>query len=372
MILRQLFFDHIASNRELWQRAMWQYMCDTKLIKQHEYKLPLLMIQAFQADVLEDFTKMWHDLAKNDPRTGDDSVSLTAVMQDPQDSSSSLILPLPVPPTILLVSYDKCHQEEFWFEIEDTYREYVRGVGVDKRCFFTIEDGSLQYSPTIMEKARKAGWVVHPWTERPEVQFFVRTDLSERRVMQQEDDYANATDVTDTFPPTLPVPPTPDSSSPSLPSSPFTTVLEEIMFFKCKVGVHGIFSESVDTAVRAMNMPCPGNNYNGDGTGGTAPSECPISKSNNAFMNTSNVPLGPVILASFCFGILATLVTWKLTGGRRGRTVLSDSGDDEAGHQNGGSGIVMTNGRFGRKQHSAVSTEDDLDLTMTPEDLEML
>jgi hypothetical protein len=56
-------------------------------------------------------------------------------------------------------------------------------VGVDKRCFFTIDDGSLlQYSPTIMEKAQhKARWVVHLWTEQPEGLFFVQTDLVRRR-----------------------------------------------------------------------------------------------------------------------------------------------------------------------------------------------
>ncbi|KAL3921186.1 MAG: hypothetical protein SGILL_002877 [Bacillariaceae sp.] len=403
MKLLDIFFEHFQQNAELWQRSMWQHMCDTKLLKQHEYRLPLLMLQAFQADVLKDFAKRWEELAKGSNGGGDgdsSEIALTASVPDPQDPSSMLTLPLPVPPTILLAAHDKCHKEDFWFDIEDHYREYVSGIGIDKRCFFILdddEDDALVYSPTIMEKARKAGWAVHPWTERPEAEWFVKEDLSRRRQRLLQD--GNSTDTFDdnstdtleslnvTLPPTI-LPPSPhtdptniipDSEKP--PSSPFTTVMEELMFFKCKVGIQGIFSESVDTAVRAFNMPCPGvdegNNSGGSSggsnSGGPVPAECSTnssSSSSTGFLNASNVPLGPVILASFFLGILITLVIWRFTGGRRGRQVLTNQDIDQNG--DGGAadgGIMMTKTRFGKQQHSAIATDD---LTLTAEDREIL
>jgi glycerophosphoryl diester phosphodiesterase len=370
MNLLDIFFQHMHDNQELWQRAMWQYMCDTKVLKQHQYKLPMLMMQAFQAPILKDFTKKWQEFANVDGGSGDGTnvgfLSLTASLADPEDLTSTLTLPLPVPPTILLVSHDSCHQEEYWFEIEDSYREYIRGVGVDKRCFFAINreqstesSGVLQYQPTIMEKARKADWVVHPWTERPEVEFFVRDDLSGRRRGLQQDNSAN------------------DASTTS--SSPFSTVMEEIMFFKCKVGVHGIFSESVDTAVRAMNMDCPDGSDNeasssSSSSAGTS-AQCPDTGKNSSAINTDNIPLGPVILFSFFLGILSGLLVWRICCALRRRRRGAEQNDPN-NSDNGGIMMTKTTSRRLGKKHSALPTSEDEaqdgDLSLTPEDHEML
>jgi hypothetical protein len=376
MNLLDIFFQHMQDNQELWRRSMWQYMCDTKLLKEHQYKLPLLIMQAFQAPILQDFTTMWQELAAS----VDETLSLTTNVVDPENPSSTVTLPLPVPPTILLVPYESCHQEEYWFEIEDKYREYIRGVGIEKKCFFAINDeeselsGALQYLPTMMEKARKADWVVHPWTERPEAEFFVHNDLTRRRDLDRNSLQDTLTILSS--------------------SSPFSTVMEELMFFKCKVGVQGIFSESVDTAVRAMNMDCPEGSEGGPASSGmsSTPAECPDTSSNSnadhinsnssGGIHKDNIPLGPVILLSFILGILAALLVGKAWSSMRRRRQQHQPGLDSNGHSGDNVGGIMmintnkTSRRLGGKEHSALPTnEDDAhhdDLSFTPVDHEIL
>ena len=95
---------------------------------------------------------------------------------------------------------------------------------------------------------------------------------------------------------------------------------------KCTVNVHGIFSESVDLAVRVMTMPCPSTmedwdhiGYPDDGGGGI-----PSDDTNGGdgggrgdlgyFFMTNDIPLGPVILFSFLSGILTALVVFQYCG----------------------------------------------------------
>jgi hypothetical protein len=67
-----------------------------------------------------------------------------------------------------------------------------------------------------MERATEFDLVVHPWTERPELE--------------------HVGDGTST--------------------SQFDTALDEMLYFLCTVKVHGLFSESVQIAVMAANMGC--------------------------------------------------------------------------------------------------------------------
>jgi glycerophosphoryl diester phosphodiesterase len=375
MNLLDIFFQSMHENQELWRRSMWQYMCDTKLLKEHQYKLPVLIMQAFQAPILQDFTTKWRELAGS----VDETLSLTTTVPDPENPSLTLTLPLPVPPTILLVPYESCQQEEYWFEIEDKYREYIRGIGIEKRCFFVLNEETevpgtqLQYLPTIMEKARKADWVVHPWTERPETEFFVHNDLTRRQRRQSL--VRNLQEDTSTVLSSM--------------LSPFTTVMEELMFFKCKVGVQGIFSESVDTAVRAMNMDCPDGNEGVSGGSGmsSTQAECPDSSSNSdniinnsssGGINKDNIPLGPVILLSFILGIFSALLVGKVWSVMRRRQGEVDS-NGHSGDDVGGIMMINTNNtrRLGGKKHSALPTSEDdddhhNDMSFTPVDHEML
>lgn len=235
--LLDLLFEHISNEQNAWQTALLQHMCDTKLLRWGEYKLPPLVLQSFEAEVLKRFTIRWEELANSNSNNGNDNEynnNTTATLSSsllthevPIDGNSTARIPLPTPPTIVLVSHDKCRDEAFWFEMGDSYRNIISGIGPDKMCFFrdqpqskssSIEEAPprlFQYEPTVMEQATKLDWVVHPWTERPEQEFFATTTENNERQRRIRQTTAVLT--------------------------PFETVLEEIVFLKCTVGVHGVF-----------------------------------------------------------------------------------------------------------------------------------
>ena len=314
--LIDLFFDHIDTNNEVWEKAIFRHMCSTKRLKEQEYKLPPLIMQSFEAEVLKNFTHRWEEISNNqlDNELGNGSNSTTSLpdltyeislvpsqagSEGEGEGSQSTFnqtahIPLPAPPTILLVTHDNCLDEKFWFELEGTYRKVITGIGPDKMCFFesevssTAEVPEFRYLPTVAEKAKELNWIVHPWTERPEHTFFATTvNPPTRRRMSQTH------------------------------LSPFENVLEEVLFLKCTAGVHGVFSESVDVAVRAMGMSCPGDDKAKHASFGT-------SSGTNSF-DKAEIPLIPVIGFSFLSGILAALLAWKyICGG--GAAANNDNG----------------------------------------------
>jgi len=373
--LLDLFFDHLTINEttsKLWNKALLRHMCDTKLLKEHEYRLPPLVIQSFEAEVLRKFTLRWENIAAakgsndNDNDNDNNNKSVLTFEVPAVDHGGNISIPLPTPPTILLVSDDKCRDETFWFEIENNYRAIISGIGPDKRCFFqTISPTSgekrpmLQYLPILMEKSKKFSWVVHPWTERPENNFFVTTaNTGENR---KERSRQRRQQVVST------------SNNTKMNFSPFTTVIDELLFMKCTVGVHGIFSESVDIAVRVMNMPCPAElQINGKfvvvgGVGGSndlsssssdATPSCSTEGKDDggcgsgikSIFNMDEIPLGPVILFSFISGILTALVVWKYC--------LSPDSSSSSNAQ-------RRRRRSQRQSHSAIPTDiidDDIDI----------
>uniref|UniRef100_A0A7S0Y8D1 Uncharacterized protein n=1 Tax=Pseudo-nitzschia delicatissima TaxID=44447 RepID=A0A7S0Y8D1_9STRA len=137
---------------------------------------------------------------------------------------------------------------------------------------------------------------VHPWTERPEQAFLATSteDGTRRRELADRNTFA-----------------------------PFENVIEELMFLKCTVGVQGVFSESVDTAVRAMGMACPNTKH----SRGKGSSSSGGSSSSSADITLDDIPMGPVIGLSFVSGILVALVAFHLVCGKKHRT--SNSGQPQ-------------------------------------------
>ena len=200
MNLIDIFFEHLTGTgtQVLWQHAVLQHMCETKIWNEHyEYKLPPLIIQAFEGDVLEDFTARWEHLAKTattHSNTNQNTSSLSSVLSHDvmveiktgggnetettnTTTRTTIAIPVPPPPMILLLPYDKCRQEPVWFDLEEKYRHVLAGIGPDKRCFFdsTTRSSSrsdddraatLRYNPFVMDKANKLSWVVHPWVRQ--------------------------------------------------------------------------------------------------------------------------------------------------------------------------------------------------------------
>mmetsp|Transcript_28695 Transcript_28695/g.60133 ORF Transcript_28695/g.60133 Transcript_28695/m.60133 type:complete len:136 (-) Transcript_28695:123-530(-) len=72
----------------------------------------------------------------------------------------------------------------------------------------------------------------------------------------------------------------------------------------------GFFSESVNSAVRALSLVCPASNKNSNSNNAKL---CPSNnnKSNSFSLATEKLSLGPVVLFSFLLGILVALVVLK-------------------------------------------------------------
>lgn len=114
---------------------------------------------------------------------------------------------VPEPPYVLLVDKEQCQDEEFWFKVGDSStREMLSGIGCDKACLIAKEPWTLTTT-----RAEEYSLEIHAWTERPE-----RTFVSDR----------------------------------------FDSELDEIEYLYCHVGIQGVFSESVSTAVTAALLPC--------------------------------------------------------------------------------------------------------------------
>jgi glycerophosphoryl diester phosphodiesterase len=150
-----------------------------------EYKVPPLVIQAFQGEVLQEMTEKW----KQDATT--------------QQS--------PLPPMILLLDTKNCWEETAWFDIGETWRKFVQGIGMDKECFPKVGE-HVEEGKGVKDRAEEFHLVLHPYTERPEHEFLMEG---------------------------------------------FQDALEETLYFFCEIGAQGIFTESIQTAVMAARMGCP-------------------------------------------------------------------------------------------------------------------
>ena len=123
---------------------------------------------------------------------------------------------MPEPPYVLLVDKDQCQEEEFWFRVGDTSRELISGIGCNKECLIANEPYTLTST-----KAKEYSLQIHAWTERPEAQYVVDR---------------------------------------------FADEMDEMAYLYCEVGIQGVFSESVSTAVTAAMLPCPNKKKHTQGT----------------------------------------------------------------------------------------------------------
>jgi glycerophosphoryl diester phosphodiesterase len=304
--LIDVFFKEIQNDYPVWEKALLRHMCSTKRLREHEYKLPPLVMQSFEAAVLKNFTIRWDqlssgklsDVGKEGNATQPLSAAPDLTFEVPVDSSGNTArIPLPIPPTIVLANHETCLEEKFWVEMEKSYRKVITGIGPDKMCFFKhdeISGDGLRYDASVRERATEMDWLVHSWTERPEEAFFATTAKPEgkRRSLAQD-------------------------------LVPFANIFEEILFLKCTVGVHGVFSESVDVAVRAMGTPCPNTKHSGSGHSSPTP----------LAFDTSEIPLGPVAGFSFLSGILVALLLFKSCFGGRANNRSNNNNSDTSNQQ---------------------------------------
>ena len=266
MDLIDLVFQHMKDEEELWRNTLFDRLCYTKRLKIHEYRLPPLVFQAFEGSVLEMFANKWKSTFQSNETVGS----------------------MPVPPTMLLVGSDKCLEESFWFQIGDSWRDFVAAIGPDKECLYPSTRGR-----EFMEKAREFSLFVSPWTERPELEYVLG-----------------------------------GSSEPTKASPAFRSVVEEIHYFYCTINVHGMFSESVDKAVMAAHMGC---NDASNGKHKSQDSSATTGSGQSMCYETDREANLYVGLASFTMGaFVATLASLfmgrrqRRRGGRRHMVPTSD------------------------------------------------
>lgn len=250
--LVDLVFGHMDRNVDLWENAIFKHLCDTKELKLFDYHLPPVVFQSFEGKVLQKFADKWKDVYKDKP----------------------------LPPLILLVSEEKCLEDSFWFEVGDKWREIIKGLGPDKECL--LVNHQINEGRDFMDDAAKFDLVVHPWTERPELDYVIN-DVNR-------------------------IPPY------------FETVSDELEYLLCKMHVHGVFSESVDVAVQAINKGCPDEKKDSekgknDGSkeknppSSTSPSSDTSSNSNNLpCYETDKEAQVYVGFATFIMGIFCTII----------------------------------------------------------------
>lgn len=198
---RELLFDHVT-------------LCDEGL-KDDEYRVPPLVVQAFEGDVLlsirNKFKERWTDFVQEDAilsaHVGVGSNGSSSLMEDKEQneiidhreffllyllftSSWSVIktkqnkkaeltlfpefitIPAWMPPLVLLVRESDCHNETFWSGVEQLH---VSGLGPNKNCFLPSSDAILSNDTLAIDQAKRTAieWVskahsmklaVHPYT----------------------------------------------------------------------------------------------------------------------------------------------------------------------------------------------------------------
>lgn len=281
-------------------------------VKFNNYILPPIVLQSFNVHDLEKFHSFW---IQNQP---------SIRINDVPTSSDTRIVPIPEPPYILLVDTPTCYDvEEFWFTIGSHYRSLLSGIGCNKQCLLSTTTNNN----IVVEKAKEFGFVLHPWTERPEIDNIYH-DNNDATTM-------NGTATNNHY---------------------FESAYDEIRYLQCHVGVQGIFSESVHLAVMASTIGCDDYNYdNGQ--------QQPITGSNNGMImksctddtiggtSTSSSSLSETVIiaiVSFCCGIVGTIFVLYAAYGRNFFV-------PEAQYKNGI-----------RKEQRKVSEDDEDDVDVSP------
>lgn len=168
-----VFLDELQAFSEYAPFLQEDDVCES--LKFNEYVPPPLVVQSFDAKALEQVHEKWN-------------------------FNTSV-------PLVLLAHASECFKEDFWFHTGES-RDYIQGIGVDKKCLLT--DKYREF----MTKAEEYELAVHAWVERRE--------LSEV-------------------------------------GDGFTNIQQELKYLFCDVGVHGVFAENVADAVLVAQVGCDKN-----------------------------------------------------------------------------------------------------------------
>ena len=262
------------------QRYTWKdlFTCYER-IRFDEYIIPPLILQSFNHSDLLLFHTLWHQYQ-------------IPHFADPSTTTNQLSTVGPEPLYVVLVDAPKCYDDSFWYIISnDQYRSFINGIGCHKNCLLPFtptsssNNGSFgndnsdnnnnhtsltdqemveehyEHIDAIMQRITELQMVLHVWTERPEQVYLNHHPL-------------------------------------------FRTVMDEIYYLKCNVShVHGIFTESVDMALRALHIPCPTSTTSSTTSG--SPQQTAICNNNTGETNHMSIS---VVFLSFLCGIIVTIL----------------------------------------------------------------
>jgi glycerophosphoryl diester phosphodiesterase len=337
----QLFYDQIrnafaSTEQKQQQHIYWQSLlsCNDTLDTRRrfdEYIVPGLVLQSFNGNDLQRFHTMW----KSNITTEDNTSALAQLAIEP--------------PYVLLVDQNHCWDEAFWYQISDQWRSFLSAIGPEKTCLLgrnninsdNNNDKNVQqqqehaeeqeqHIAAFLEKTEKLGLVLHPWTERPE-QTYVTTSI---------------------------VKPPSSSKDEEQQSYVFVDNFEELVYLFCQVrGVHGIFTESVDAAVRAA-MACQQQLLLSENANNEEHESQPKMKADGQLCYQSdqeaNMYIGFAAFVMGCFVSIFVIVGWnrctndghhskrKLRSKATRVSTKSDDDDDDDDYNRPGSDLELT------------------------------
>jgi hypothetical protein len=127
--LVQLIFQHYESNQDLWNATIGgEQSC--KAHRLTDYLVPPLVLQSFDGTALQSVENQW----------------------------KTRIPTIPMPPLVILVGKDKCQTEKFWYQVDESWRDILSGIGPDKECILDDESNNNYF----LEHAAMLGLAVHP------------------------------------------------------------------------------------------------------------------------------------------------------------------------------------------------------------------
>jgi len=168
------------------------------------------------------------------------------------------------PKFVLLTDDEDCFTDEFWTDVGRDFHSFLDGIGAEKSCLLDADNG-----PTFLAKADELQLPVHSYTQRPEQEYV---------------QYGN-------------------------------DVFEETQYLFCNKNAHGIFSESVSTAVLVASLPCPGDSPQAQKV--QPSSACPTPGSAGG---SNDIAIG---VGSFLLGAVVAGVFMYFVGERRKQLAMS-------------------------------------------------
>jgi len=173
--MADLFLDELATHPKA-SELLFDHVTLCENLRYDEYRVPPLVVQAFEGDVLEylrvRFKERWMDFVE------EDAILSSGVVSGSLPEENDEIDHPWIPPLVLLVRSDYCQSRDFWFEVA---KLHIQGIGPNKQCLLPSSSDIASNNTSALARAKREAkeWVakahserlaVHPWTVRLEIE----------------------------------------------------------------------------------------------------------------------------------------------------------------------------------------------------------